>query len=45
MRGTTEIAQGELFSETLWYPTALLPSQGIHWEVEDTDLMEWFKSG
>jgi hypothetical protein len=30
-----------LFAETLWYPTALLPSQGIHWEVVDTDFLEW----
>jgi hypothetical protein len=35
-RGTSEIAQGQLmrfFAEAAWYPTALLPSQGIHWEA------------
>ena len=37
MRGGGELARGELmrfFAETAWYPTALLPSQGIHWEAE-----------
>src|SRR6202521_486168 len=32
------LAQGELwrfFAETAWYPTALLPSQGVHWEAVD----------
>jgi hypothetical protein len=31
-----ELAQGELmrfFAESAWYPTALLPSQGVHWEA------------
>jgi len=40
LRGTQEIAQGELmrfFAEAAWYPTALLPSQGVRWEaVNDT---------
>ncbi len=40
LRGTPEIAQGELmrfFAEAAWYPTALLPSQGVRWEaVNDT---------
>ncbi|MEI7643715.1 MAG: DUF6544 family protein [Chloroflexales bacterium] len=40
MRGTPEAAQGELlrwFAETAWYPTALLPSQGVRWTaVDDT---------
>lgn len=40
MRGTPEMAQGELmrfFAEAAWYPTALLPSQGVQWEaVDDT---------
>lgn len=40
MRGTPEAAHGELlryFSEMPWYPTALLPSQGVRWEaVDDT---------
>lgn len=38
--GTPELAQGELLrhlAETLWFPTALLPSQGVTWEaVDDT---------
>ena len=38
--GTPEIARGELlrfFAEAAWYPTALLPSQGVRWEaVDDT---------
>ena len=32
LRGTPELAQGELmrfFAEASWYPTALLPSQGV----------------
>jgi hypothetical protein len=38
LRGTGEIAHGELmrfFAEAAWYPTALLPSQGIRWEALD----------
>jgi hypothetical protein len=38
LRGTGEVAQGELmrfFAEAAWYPTALLPSQGVHWEAVD----------
>lgn len=35
-----EVAQGELmrfFAEAAWYPTALLPSQGVRWQaVDDT---------
>jgi len=33
-----QLAEGELFrflAEALWYPTALLPSQGILWEAVD----------
>lgn len=33
---TPELAQGELmrfFAEATWYPTALLPSQGVRWEA------------
>ena len=37
---TPEMARGELmryFAEAAWYPTALLPSQGVRWEaVDDT---------
>jgi hypothetical protein len=38
IRGTPEAAQGELMrflAEAAWYPTALLPSQGIRWEAID----------
>ncbi len=38
MRGTADVAEGELmrfFAEAAWYPTALLPSQGVHWEAVD----------
>jgi hypothetical protein len=36
LRGTGDVASGQLmrfFAEAAWYPTALLPSQGIHWEA------------
>ena len=40
MADTPELARGELmrfFAEAAWYPTALLPSQGVRWEaVDDT---------
>ncbi|MEO9148929.1 MAG: DUF6544 family protein [Burkholderiaceae bacterium] len=38
MQGGGEIARGELmryFAEMAWYPTALLPSQGVRWEAVD----------
>lgn len=38
LRGTPEAAQGELMrylAEAPWYPTALLPSQGVRWEPVD----------
>jgi len=38
LRGSGEIAEGELmrfFAEAAWYPTALLPSQGVRWEAVD----------
>jgi len=38
LRGTPAMAQGELlrfFAEAAWYPTALLPSQGVQWTVID----------
>jgi hypothetical protein len=38
MRGDGEIARGELmrfFAEAAWYPTALLPSQGVTWTPID----------
>jgi hypothetical protein len=37
-RGTPDMAEGELmrfFAEAAWYPTALLPSQGVRWEQVD----------
>jgi hypothetical protein len=40
LRGTREMAQGELMrflAEAPWYPTALLPSQGVRWEAVDED--------
>lgn len=40
VHGTPEADQGELmrfFAEAAWYPTALLPSQGVRWEaIDDT---------
>lgn len=36
LRGTPEMARGELmrfFAEAAWYPTALLPTQGVQWEA------------
>jgi len=36
--GTPEIAQGELMrflAEAAWYPTALLPNQGVQWKAID----------
>jgi hypothetical protein len=38
VHGRGEIARGELmryFAEMPWYPTALLPSQGVRWEAVD----------
>ncbi len=38
LRDTPESAQGEFmryFAEAAWYPTALLPSQGVQWEAVD----------
>lgn len=38
LRGTREVAEGELmrfFAESAWYPTALLPSQGVRWDAVD----------
>ena len=38
IHGGGEIARGELmrfFAEAAWYPTALLPSQGVRWEAVD----------
>jgi hypothetical protein len=38
MRDTGDVAEGELmrfFAEAAWYPTALLPNQGVRWEAKD----------
>lgn len=38
LRGTDAVAVGELMrwlAEAAWYPTALLPSQGVRWEPVD----------
>jgi hypothetical protein len=38
MQGGGDIARGEFmryFAEAVWYPTALLPSQGVRWEAVD----------
>jgi hypothetical protein len=38
VRGTPAAAEGELLrylAEAVWYPTALLPSQGVRWEATD----------
>jgi hypothetical protein len=47
IRGTPMIAQGELmrfFAEAAWYPTALLPSQGVQWKaVNDRSAMATFR--
>ena len=41
VQGGGEAARGELmryFAEMVWYPTALLPSQGVRWVAVDEDL-------
>jgi len=49
VEGAGEIARGELmryFAETPWYPTALLPSQGVRWEaVDDQSAMGTLSDG
>ncbi len=49
LRGTPDVAQGELmrfFAEAAWYPTALLPSQGVQWgAVDDTSAKATLKDG
>lgn len=38
VQGTDEIARGELMrwlAESVWYPTALLPGQGVEWQPVD----------
>jgi hypothetical protein len=49
LRGVPEIAQGELMrfiAEAAWYPTVLLPGQGVHWEAgDDTSAKATLKDG
>jgi hypothetical protein len=49
MQGTGEIARGELlrhFAESVWFPTALLPSQGVVWQaVDDTSAQATMTDG
>lgn len=49
IRGTPEAAQGELmrfFAKAAWYPTALLPSQGVRWEaIDDTSVRATLTDG
>jgi len=49
MRNTPELNQGELLrflAEAVWYPTALLPSQGMHWEaINDNSARATFSDG
>jgi len=49
LRGTPEIAQGELMrflAEAAWYPTALLPSQGVQWiAIDDFSAKATLKDG
>jgi hypothetical protein len=49
MRDTDEVARGELMrfaAEAAWYPTALLPSQGVQWRaVDDTTADATFTDG
>ena len=49
MRDTPELNQGELLrflAETAWYPTALLPSQGVRWEaIDDTSALGTLTDG
>jgi hypothetical protein len=49
VRGTPAMAQGELMrflAEAAWYPTALLPSQGVKWTaVDDSSAKATFHDG
>ena len=49
LQGTGEIARGELlrhFAESVWFPTALLPSQGVVWQaVDDTSAQATMTDG
>ncbi len=47
--GTPEVAQGELMrflAEAAWYPTALLPSQGVQWTpIDDASARATLRDG
>ena len=49
LRGGGDVAQGELmrfFAEAAWYPTALLPSQGVQWTaVDDRSALATMRDG
>ena len=49
LQGTGEIARGELlrhFAESVWFPTALLPGQGVVWQaVDDTSALATMTDG
>ncbi len=49
LRGTPDLAQGELMrflAESAWYPTMLLPGQGVRWEaVDDTSARATLQDG
>jgi hypothetical protein len=49
LRGTTQMAHGELmrfFAEAAWYPTSLLPSQGVEWKgIDDLSASATLKDG
>ena len=49
MRNTPELNQGELLrflAEAAWYPTALLPSQGVRWDaINDTSARATLTAG
>jgi hypothetical protein len=49
LRGTADVAHGELIrflAEATWYPTALLPSQGVRWKaVDDTSARATLRDG
>lgn len=49
LRGTPDMAEGELLrwlAEGAWYPTALLPSQGVQWQaVDDRSATATLKDG
>jgi hypothetical protein len=49
LRGTADIAAGELMrflAEAAWYPTALLPSQGVRWQgVNDHSAQATLRDG